>query len=158
MSSFTFLVSDHPLQQVDHSGIVELTVREMKEMYPISETFPEQPWHSMDDDTRILHAPDQSAFGKLAVSISENPPTDLAYYSDKKYIYSIQGNWGSDFLMDFANYMKTSIHIDDHAQLLLFWAGDGIQQLKEHTVAIDKIEPDYLEMLEHERNIRLRLA
>lgn len=155
MSSFTFLVSDRPLQEVDYSGILELTVREMKEMYPISETFPEEPWHSMDDDTRILHAPDQAAFGKLAVSISENPPTDLAYYTDKKYVYSIQGNWGNEFLSDFADYMKTAIHVEDHSQLLLFWAGDGVQQLKEQTVTTDQISPDYLKMLEEERNIRL---
>lgn len=158
MSSFTFLVSDRSLKEVDYSGIVEFTVREMKEMYPISETFPEQPWHSMDDDARILNAPDQAAFGKLAVSINENPPSDLVYYTDKEYVYSIQGDWENEFLMNFVDYLKTSIHKDDHAQLLVFWAGDGIQQLNEHSVSIDEVEPNFLQVLEQERNIRLILV
>ncbi|MDN4606230.1 hypothetical protein [Sporosarcina highlanderae] len=158
MSSFTLLVSDSPLTEVDHSGIVRITVRELKKLYPINENTPEEPWHSMDDDARILHAPDQSAFGQLAISVCTNPPYDLDFYSEKEYLYWVSGSWEGKFLTDFADYLKEYIKAEENVQLLIFWAGDGEQELVEQTVRIDEIEPTQLELFKREDNLRLHFV
>lgn len=158
MSLFTFLVSDYPLKEVDYSGITEITVRELKKLYPISENMPEQPWHLMDDDARILHAPDESAFGELVISICNNPPFDLALYTEKEFVYWIEGNWKGKFLADFADYIKAHLKEIKNVQLLIFWAGDGEQKLIERTIKIEEIEPKHLEMFKLEENIRLKFV
>ncbi len=158
MSLFTFLVSDYPLKEVDYSGITEITVRELKRLYPISENTPEQSWHSMDDDALILHASDESAFDELVISICEVPPFDLAFYTEKEFVYWIEGKWKGRFLTDFADYIKAYIKGIENVQLLIFWAGDGEQKLIERTINIEEIEPSHLEMFKREANVRLKFV
>ncbi|WP_339252325.1 hypothetical protein NSQ43_01115 [Sporosarcina sp. FSL W8-0480] len=158
MSSFTLLVSDSPLKEVDYSGIAEITVGELKKLYPINENTPEEPWHTMDDDVRVLHAPDESAFGHLTISVCTNPPYDLDFYSEKEYMYWLSGNWNDKFLTDFANYIKEYIKAEENVELLIFWAGDGEQKLVERTVKIDEIEPSDLEMYKNGDNLRLQFV
>ena len=77
MTQFTALVSDEELYEVDFTGFRLTTIREMKKLYPLSEGFPEQPWHSFDDDMEILNTPDEKALEKLRISKWLNPPYDL---------------------------------------------------------------------------------
>lgn len=158
MSSFTLLVSDSPLTEIDHSGIAEITVRELKQLYPINENTPEEPWHTMDDAARILHAPDESAFGQLAISVCTNPPYDLDLYSEKEYRYWVSGNWEGKFLTDFADYIKAYINTSANVQLLIFWAGNGVQELVEQSIHIDEIGPNHLELCRRENNLRLQFV
>lgn len=158
MSLFTFLVSDCPLEEVDYSGITEITVRELKKSYPISDKTPVQSWHSMDDDTRILHAPDASAFGELVISFCNNLPYDLAFYTEKEYAYSLDGNWKGKFLTDFVDYIKTHIKASENVQLLIFWAGDGEQKLIEREISIEEIQPNHLEQFKRKKNIRIQFV
>lgn len=155
MSLFTMLVADQPLKEVDHTGIKEITVRELKKLYPITEDTPEQLWHTMDDDALVLHAPDESAFGELCISLCKNPPYDLDYYSEKEYVYWIEGNWKEKFLNDFVDYIKVHITADLNAELLIFWAGDGEQKLKKRTLHINKVEVQQLESFRQEQYLRV---
>ncbi|CAM5214115.1 hypothetical protein UACE39S_05468 [Ureibacillus acetophenoni] len=156
MSLFTMLVANQPLKEVDHTGITEITVGEMKKLYPITENTPEQPWHTMDDDVKLLHAPDESAFGELCISLCKNPPYDLDFYSDKEYIYWIKGNWKEKFLNDFVDYTKTNLHATQNAELLIFWAGDGEQKLKKQSISISEVNVEELEKLRNEQYVRVQ--
>ncbi|MBP2242123.1 hypothetical protein J2Z40_002696 [Cytobacillus eiseniae] len=155
MTSFSFLVSDSPLKEVDYSGITEVTVGELKKIYPITENTPAQPWHSMDDHVRILHAADASAFGELVISLCKDPPFDLTLYTEKQYTYWIEGHWKGKFLSDFVAYIKAHIQAHKNVELLIFWAGDGEEKMVERTIRIEDIEPKHLEMFKQEENIRV---
>ena len=158
MSLFNVLISDSPLKEVDHTGIIEITVRELKKLYPITKDTPQQSWHLMDDDSRILHAPDESAFGELSISACTQPPFDLEFYieGEDEYVYWIGGNWKESFLSDFADYVKANIKAIDNVQLLTFWAGDGKQKLKESTMSIADVTPEKLAVIGDASNIRVR--
>ncbi|MGE7839843.1 hypothetical protein ACQKNX_03535 [Lysinibacillus sp. NPDC093712] len=157
MTLYSVLVADRALQTVDCTGIVEITVRELKKLYPITESTPAQAWHSMDDDARILHAPDESAFRQFNIFEWGNPPYDLKYYSEKIYVYGIEGNWGSQFLADFLIYLKQHIKPEQNVDIIRFWAGDYDQKLKNFSIKIEEIEMHHLESIQNEQYIRVAL-
>lgn len=109
MTLYSVLVANKPLPTIDCTGIAEITVKELKKLYPITVETPEQPWHSLPDETMVLHASDESAFGQLYIFEWENPPYDLGIITIKLSVYCIEGNWSSVFLNDLLIYLKQSI-------------------------------------------------
>lgn len=155
MTLYSVLAANKPLPTIDCTGIAEITVKELKKLYPITEDTPEQPWHSMPDGAMILHAPDESAFGQLNIVECSNPPYDLEDYNDKPYVYCIEGNWSSVFLNDLLNYLKQSIKKEQEAELIRFWAGEYDRKLKKRHINIEEIELHHLENLKSEQYIRI---
>ena len=154
MTLYSALVANEPLPTIDLTGITEITAGELKKLYPITPETPEQGWHSMPDDAKILHAPDESAFGYLSIFEWENSPYDLAHYTDKPYVYGIEGNWNSMFLNDLLNYVKQSIKKEQAAEIIQFWSGDSIRTLKEVHINIENIEIHHLESIKTEEFVR----
>lgn len=155
MTLYYALVANEPLPTIDCTGIKEITVGELKKLYPITEETPEQLWHSMPDDARILHTPDESAFEKLHIFKWDSLPYDLEHYNNKPFVYGIEGSWNSTFLSDLLNYIKHSLKKEQAAELICFLAGDGIQTLKEIHINMENIELKHLENLKHENYIRV---
>ncbi|MEG0448762.1 MAG: hypothetical protein RR595_02770 [Lysinibacillus sp.] len=155
MTSYSVLVATSPLQTVDCTGIAEITVRELKKIYLIIESSPAQSWHLMDDDTRILHAPDASAFGQLNIFQHDDPPYDLAFYNEKHFVYGIEGHWGPQFLEDFLIYLKEHIKSEQNVELIRYWAEDYDQKLKNFRITIEEIELHHLESIQGEEYIRV---
>ena len=155
MTLYSVLVANKPLPIIDCTGIAEITVKELKRLYPITKDTPEQSWHSMPDDAMILHAPDESAFGQLNIFKWSNPPYDLEDYNDKPYIYCIEGNWSSVFLNDLLTYLKQSIKKEQQAELIRFWAGVYNQKLKKRHINLENLELKHLENLKSEEYIRI---
>lgn len=108
----------------------------------------------MDDNARILHAPDASAFGHLNIFEWNNPPYDLEFYSEKPFVYGNEGNWGPQFLADFLSYLQQHIKPEQGAELIRFWAEDYDRKLKSHRITIEEVELHHLESLENEKYIR----
>lgn len=156
MTLYTVFVADTQLNEVDHTGIAYISVRELKKLYPITEQFTEQPWHSMDDDAQILHAPDEGAFGKLHIYEWGNPPYDLAEYSDKPYIYGVEGNWNKEFVNNLLHYIKEQLSPEQNVELLRFWAGEiPLPTLKKRKVSIQEIELMQLQKIAKEHYVRV---
>ena len=155
MTLYSVLVANKPLPTIDCTGIAEITVKELKKLYPITVDTPEQSWHSMPDDAMILHAPDESAFEQLNIFEWDNPPYDLEDYNDKTNVYGIEGNWSSVFLNDLFNYLKKSIEKEQEAELIRFCAGVHDRKLKKQHIKIEEIELHHLEYLKSEEYIRV---
>ena len=64
MTLYCDLVAEQPLPTIDCRGIEELTVKEMKLLYPAAT---DQVWYSLPDETLLIHAADESAFGQLHI-------------------------------------------------------------------------------------------
>lgn len=155
MTLYSVLVANSALQTVDFTGIAEITVRELKKLYPITESTPTQSWHLMDDDARVLHAADESAFENLNIFEWNNPPYDLEFYNEKSFVYGIEGNWGPQFLEDFLSYLKEHIQPEQGAELIRFWAGDYDKKLKSRRITMEDLELHHLESLKNEEYIRV---
>lgn len=155
MTLYSVLVADSSLQTVDCTGIAKITVRELKEIYSITENTTAMPWHLMDDDARILHASDESAFGRLNIFHWNNPSYDLEFYSEKAYVYGIEGDWGPQFSEDLLIYLKEHIKPEQSAELIRFWAGDDERKLKSHRISIEELELHHLDSLKNEEYIRV---
>ncbi|MEK3933854.1 hypothetical protein MKY41_00925 [Sporosarcina sp. FSL W7-1349] len=155
MTLYSVLVANQSLPTIDCTGITEITVKELKKLYPITENTPAQPWHSLDDDAQILHAPDEAAFGQLSIFRWHNPPYDLEDYSDKTYVYGIEGNWGPQFLDDLLHYLKQSLNQEQYAELIRFWAGEYNQKLIKQRITVEEVELHHLESIKNEQFIRI---
>ena len=156
MSLYTVLVSDQPLPTIDCTGFEELTVREMKERYPITPDFPKQSWHLLDDDVIILNAPDESAFQKLHISEWDNYPSDLDWYNVCDYVYAVDGNWDEAFREAFLSYLHEHREALIGAELIQFWAGDLEQVLAEKRIVLADVTDSDLVMIKNNRNIRVQ--
>lgn len=155
MTLYSVLVANKPLPTIDCTGITEITVKELKKLYPITIDTPEQSWHSMPDDAMISHAPDESAFEQLNIFEWDNPPYDLEDYNDKTYVYGIEGNWSPVFLNDLLDYLIKSIKNEAEAELIRFVAGVNDRKLKKRHINIEEIELHHLENLKSEEYIRI---
>lgn len=155
MTLYSVLVASEPLPTIDCTGITEITVKELKKLYPITPETPEQTWHLLPDDATVLHAPDESAFGRLHIFEWESPPSDLEVYNYQPYVYCIEGNWDSAFLHDLLHYVRQSIKKEHAAEVIRYWAGDDHQILKKRQVAIEDIELHHLESLKNEKCIHM---
>ena len=151
MTLYSVLVAEQPLPTIDCRGIEELTVKEMKLLYPAAT---DQVWYSLPDDTLLIHAADESAFSKLHIFEWADPPTDLADYHQKPYVYGIEGNWSAAFLNDLIVYLKKSIHGAHHAQLIRYWVEDGTK-LKKRPLSIKNLEMHHLEKLATAHAVRV---
>ena len=155
MTLYSVLVANKPLPTIDHTGIEEITVKELKKLYPITEETPKQIWHSWPDDAKILHAPDESAFRQLNIFEWDNPPYDLKDYNEKPYVYCIEGSWNSEILNDLLYYLKQFIKKEQEAELIRFWAGETDQNVKKLHITIQEIELHHLVNIEKEHHIRV---
>lgn len=151
MTLYSVLVAEQPLPTIDCRGIEELTVKEMKLLYPAAT---DQVWYSLPDETLLIHVADESAFGQLHIFEWTDPPTDLADYHQKPYVYGIEGNWHAAFLNDLLVYMKKSIEPAHHAELIRYWVEDGAK-LKKRTLSINTLELHHLEKLATEHAVRV---
>lgn len=102
MTLYSVLVANKPLPLIDCTDITEMTVRELKKLYP------EQNYDHMHDDAIVLHAADVSAFSQLNI-FEWDDYLDLDEFNEKPYVYGIEGSWGSQFLIDLLNYLRESI-------------------------------------------------
>lgn len=155
MTLYSVLVANNTLPTIDCTGIAEITVKELKKLYPITKDTPEQLWHSMPDDAKILHATDESAFGQLNIFEWGNSPYDLENYTEKPYVYCIEGNWGPVFLNDFLKYLKQSIEKEQEAELIRFWAGESVRNIKRQHIKVEEIDLHHLEIIKNEQYIRI---
>lgn len=155
MTLYSVLVANEALPTVDCTGITEMTVRELKKLYPITEETPEQHWHSLHDDARIIHAPDTSAFGRLNIFEWDNYLSDIQEFSEKPYVYGMEGNWNSAFLNDLLNYLRQSIKKEQGTELIRFWAGEYDQKLKTVHINVETLELQHLESLSNEKYLRV---
>lgn len=149
MSLYSVLVANKPLPLIDCTGITEITVRELKKLYP------EQNYDGMHDDSKVLHTPDASAFSQLNIFKWDNYPYDLDEFNEKPYVYGIEGSWESKFLTDLLNYLKESIQKEHSAELIRFWAGEYNQKLKKIHLNTETLELQHLENLSNEEYLRV---
>lgn len=155
MTLYSVLVSNKPLPTLDCTGMKEITVGELKLLYPITKNSPSQPWHEMPDDTKLLHAESEDAFERLNIFEMSELPFDLEEINDKSYMYGIEGTWNALFLEDFLEYLKQSITKEQGAELIRFWPGDDEYKLKIQYLELAEIELHDLNTLKNEDCIRV---
>lgn len=139
MSLYRFIASDYQLLEVDHSGFIEMTVRDMKKMNPLPASpaiF--QSWNEIDEDATILYAENESDLGGLRISLCDNPPYDLEHYIGKRYVYWLEGDFGTEFLDQLIEYVRTNVKAENGIELWSIWFGDGIKPVQVENVNMNE--------------------
>lgn len=122
LSRLTFMASDCELPEIDLSGIMKLTVKDLKEMNSRPESF----WDldKLPDDSRTLFFPDDADTTALQISICTNPPDRIDEYIKKKYIYWLGGKFNSNCKRQFQEYLQANFIKGADIELWSLWFGN----------------------------------
>ncbi|WP_068962593.1 hypothetical protein [Desulfosporosinus sp. BG] len=146
MSRFTFLASDGELPEIDLSGVIKLTVKDLKEMNPRPESF----WDldKLPDDCEALFIPNEADTGGLEISICKNPPDGLEEYIKKKYIYWLSGNFDLKWANQFQEYLNNNIQESNSIEVWSIWFGwDEFEEFLYKDIELSKINSCDFELL-----------
>ncbi|QED49316.1 hypothetical protein [Cytobacillus dafuensis] len=148
MSLYRFLASDNPVYEVDHSGFIQMKVKDIKEMIPIpNPPFSYSSWDELDEDMDVLYAKNEEDLGGLQIALCDNPPYGLESYINSKYIYWLEGNFSSKFLNQLTEYLKTNIQKGETVELWSIWFGDEVKSKKVMKVSFETLSNTDLEIL-----------
>ncbi|GGE85741.1 hypothetical protein [Priestia taiwanensis] len=148
MTLYTFIASDNPLVEVDNSGFIHIKVRDLKKVEPKLDL---EFWGNVDDESMILYAKEESELGGLEISLCDNPPNGLEQYINKKYIYWLEGDFGSEFLKQLTEYVKLKVKIEDKVELWSILFGEGIKTKQVKSLSLNEISEDSFKILHNHK-------
>lgn len=147
MSKFSFIASNSPLPEVDHTGFVRMKVRDFKKLN--IKTSGLISIDNIDEDSEMLYAEDETKLNDLRISLCKNPPYDLEMYINKEFIYWLDGFFEKSSCKDqFFDYLlaldqsKTS-----NLEVWSIWFGDGKQRIRYRTIKLSTLQSSDLEIL-----------
>ena len=148
MSRFTFIASDFPLPEVDFSGVIKLTVKDLKAMNPRPQSF----WDldELPDDCEAIYIPEENDTGGLEISLCTNPPDGLDKYIKKNYIYWLNGNFSMDkAACQLLEYLCSNVKAKDGVELWALWFGnDEMDDIVHHQWSLSQDDELPFEMLD----------
>lgn len=147
LSRFTFMASDYQLPEVNYSGVIELTVKDLKEMNPRPQSF----WNldELPDDCKALYIPDENDTGGLSVSLCTNPPDGLENYVKKEYIYWLNGKFRMNKCINqLLEYLHSNINEGGGIELWSLWFGDEMDNIVHHKWSLSQTNNLRFELLE----------
>lgn len=123
MSRFTFIASDYELPEIDLSGIVKGTVKELREMN--LNPRPELSFNldKLCDDVKAIFIPDGVDTGRLTISRCTNPPYGIEEYIKKRYTYWLGGSFSINWTNQLQEYLNTNIQEGKPIELWSIWFG-----------------------------------
>ena len=142
------MASENQLPEVDYSGVIELTVGDLKKMNPRPESF----WNldELPDDCKALYIPDENDTGGLAISPCTNPPYGLEKYIRKEYIYWLNGNFHlSKCTNQLLEYLNANVNARDSIELWSLWFGDEKQDIVYHKWSLSQTDNLSFELLDN---------
>ncbi|MFF2878629.1 hypothetical protein ACFVR2_20150 [Gottfriedia sp. NPDC057991] len=148
MTLYKFIASDNPLVEVDNSGFIQIKVRELKKMEPKLDL---KIWGNIDDELTILYAKGDSEMGGLEISSCDNPPNDLEHYINKKYIYWLEGDFGSKFLKQLTEYVNLNVKTEDKVELWSILFGEGKKTKQVKSLSLNEISEGSFKILRNHK-------
>ena len=123
LSRFTFIASDYELPEIDLSGIIKGTVKELREMN--LNPRPELSFNldKLRDDIKAIFIPDGIDTGGLQISTCTNPPDGTEENIKKRYIYWLGGSFGINWKNQLKEYLITNIQEGNPIELWSIWFG-----------------------------------
>lgn len=148
MSRYKFIASDCQLPEVDLSGFVKLTIKDLKNMTPR----PQCHWdlNELGDDCEVLYASNETDTGGLQISLCTNPPHGLEEYIKKRYIYWLNGNYDLRCIDQLQEFLQSNLEEGNCIELWSVWFGvDKMEELIHKKCHLSDINSLDLELLKH---------
>lgn len=131
MSKVYYIASDFELPEVDHTGAIKKTLKEIKIINPLLQ-FPN--WMSqdeiakLDENMEVLYIENESDLGALCVYQCGDLPYGVESHIKKEYIYNLSGNMDVRCTNQLVEYLKENVH-DREIELWSVWLGEELPDL-----------------------------
>lgn len=143
MSKYSFIVSNIPLPEVDFTAAKRMKYREYKKIKKESNSILSQ----LDDEAVVLIM-EPTKMNYLSVTICTNPPYGLEEYTQKDYIYWLEGGSDNEIWQEqLYEYLKGLNK--DGLEIWSIWFGDGPQDIKEMKIKLAESKIADLEVLKN---------
>jgi len=149
LSRFTFIASDYELPEIDLSGIIKGTVKELREMN--LNPRPELSFNldKLRDDVKAIFIPDGIDTGGLQISTCTNPPDGTEEYIKKRYIYWLGGSFGINWTNQLQEYLITNIQEGNPIEIWSIWFGwNEFEEMLYKKIELSKINSCDFELLD----------
>lgn len=147
MSRFMFIAADVELPEIDFSGVLRLTVKDLKTMSPRPISFWDR--DKLSDDCKALVIPKDADTTGLQISKCTNPPHETGEYIKRKYIYWLGGRFNSKWKKQFQEYVQDNFGEGTYFELWSLWFGNHKMDeiLQEECDFVDIANFDFDELL-----------
>lgn len=131
MSKVYYIASDFELPEVDYTGAIKKTLKEMKKINPLLQ-FPN--WMSqdeiakLDENMEVLYIENESDLGALCVYRCGDLPYEVESHIKKEYIYHFSGNIDARCINQLVEYLKENLR-DREIELWSVWLGEELPDL-----------------------------
>lgn len=131
MSKVYYIASDFELPEVDYTGAIKKTLKEMKKINPLLQ-FPN--WMSqdeiakLDENMEVLYIENESDLGALCVCQCSDLPYDVEPHIKKEFIYHLSGNMDDRCIIQLVKYLEENL-CDREIELWSVWLGDELPDL-----------------------------
>lgn len=144
MSNYSFIVSNTPLPEKDFTETKRMKHGEYKKIKEEKESHSIQ--SSLDDEAIILII-DPTKMNYLNITNCNKPPHSLEEYTQKEYIYWLEGESEHEIWREqLYEYLK-GINNKDGLEIWSIWFGDGLQDIKEIEMKSSELKVTDLEVL-----------
>lgn len=145
MSKYSFIVSNIPLPEVDFTAAKKMKYREYKKINKEKES---NSILSQLDDEAVVLIMEPTKMNYLSVTICTNPPYGLEEYTQKDYIYWLEGDLDNEIWQEqLYEYLKGLNK--DGLEIWSIWFGDGPQDIKEMKIKLSESNIADLEVLKN---------
>lgn len=127
MSWFRYFASDRALPEIDLSGFVQMKAKDIKKMRPLP--LSPIPLDKIDDNADVLFAASEDDIGGLQISLCTNILDEIIGFTNKKYVYDINGNYDSKCINQLQEYLHTNFQPTDRIELWSIWVGDKLDKI-----------------------------
>lgn len=131
MSKVYYIASDFGLPEVDYTGAIKKTLKEIKKINPFLQ-FPN--WMSqeeiakLDENMEVFYIENESDLGALCVSPCSDLPYELEQHIKNEFVYHLSGNMDTRCIIQLAEYLKENLR-DREIELWSVWLGDELPAL-----------------------------
>lgn len=131
MSKVYYIASDFKLPEVDYTGAIKKTLKEVKLINPFLQ-FPN--WMSqdeiakLDENMEVLYIEKESDLGALCVHPCSDLPYEVKPHIKKEYVYHLSGNMDTRCIIQLVEYLKENLR-DKEIELWSVWLGDELPDL-----------------------------
>lgn len=122
MSFYSFIASDKKLPSIDNTSSKIITVKEAKKLGIKAHEL--MPWEDMDPTDEVLIFEKESDLDELVIREDRGYEDNVRWYTDKKFIYSLEFRYSNKRGLQLLDYLKTNIKQGQKLELWLIWLDD----------------------------------
>lgn len=128
MSVFTYLASNHPLEEIENPHVRQLSIHQALELGVKVPDFLLEPDLDREKPDVILFVDDEENFGELSIHTFQRKDIYDDIYTEKKYFAYLEWEYTRNRAENLIQYIHRHLMEADEIELSQIWLGSGFDE------------------------------